>query len=554
MMIRRTLERNDMDAKRSQPQIIGYLLSLATTLCFWVMSGFAVSNAQEQNPSLSLATNSICSSTDTTDVKLLENVSVLVNGQTYRTDENGHHYSFVIPSGSIQIRASAPDIPNAKLAFVDYYETNLSGFKRYYADSSGTVTFNVSLYGGLAQIYLNRCTATEAKIKVITTVSRTLQDAANGVVQPVSDANVQIGDKPVQFDNEGIGFVTIRPETYKMSMSRGLGSTIGYIRLKETKSGADQSVLHGERAGSNGSIKEANVSFSASAANSGNLYDYELTVHFLNDFVPCNTCEVQVIAVQPGVQVHKAGRPEDEWIPATLDMVLKAGDEISCDPDGAISLRFRDGSTTVVKNTTQLKIGSYFTEGGVVRTEILLKMGEVASQVNKSEATKSDFRVKNATGTSCARGTIFTVRYDPQTQISTVMVEEGEVEVHALNPALPPVILKAHQQVQVSLNGIGEIKPFTPDSSGSTSKRAWLYVGIAIASMLALGALFFFFRRQHRRTMNPAFHPAGWNTPPVNVAPPVFDKASQKCPNPQCGKEALVGQELCEFCGTHLNA
>jgi hypothetical protein len=548
-----------MDAKRSQPQIIVYLLSLATTLCFLVISGLAVSNAQEQNPSLSLATNSICGSTDTTDVKLLENVSVLVNGQTYRTDENGSYYSFVIPSGAIQIRASAPDIPNAKLAFVDYNETNLSGFKRYYADSSGTVTFNVVGYGGLAQIYLNRCTATEARIKVITTLSMTLQDAANGVVQPVSDANVQIGDKPVQFDNEGIGFVTIRPETYKMSMSRGLGSTIGYIRLKETKSGADQSVLHGERAGSNGSIKEANVSFSASDANSGNLYDYELTVHFLSELVPCNTCEVHVISVQPGVQVHKAGRPEDEWIPATLDMVLKAGDEISCDPDGAIMLRFRDGATTVVKNTTQLKIGSYFTEGGIVRTEILLKMGEVAAQINKSEATKSDFRIKAPTGTTSSRDTAFTVRYDPQTQTSTVSVDEGVVVFTPTNPSLQPITVRARQQIQVSMNSVGTITSYSGDGAGSASKRAWLYVGIAFTSLLMLGPLFFFFRRRHRLARQPAFHPSGmnptgWNTPPVNVASPVFDKPSPKCPNPQCGKEALVGQELCEFCGAHLNA
>ena len=36
-----------------------------------------------------------------------------------------------------------------------------------------------------------------------------------------------------------------------------------------------------------------------------------------------------------------------------------------------------------------LQIASFFTEGGVVRTEILLKMGKVAAKVNKSEATKS---------------------------------------------------------------------------------------------------------------------------------------------------------------------
>ena len=115
--------------------------------------------------------------------------------------------------------------------------------------------------------------------------------------------------------------------------------------------------------------------------------------------------EVRVLAVNPDVQWHKSGAPENEWHDACKDTVLQQGDEISCDPDGAITLQFADNSTVVVKNTTQLKIGSFFTEGGVVRTEILLKMGEIAAQVNKSEATKSDFRIKNPTGTTSVRGT-----------------------------------------------------------------------------------------------------------------------------------------------------
>jgi hypothetical protein len=87
--------------------------------------------------------------------------------------------------------------------------------------------------------------------------------------------------------------------------------------------------------------------------------------------------EVRVVAVQPSVTVHRAGAPDDEWCEVEKGDILKQGDEISCDPDGAITLGFADNSTVVVKNTSQLKIASFFTSGGVVRTEILLKMGEV---------------------------------------------------------------------------------------------------------------------------------------------------------------------------------
>lgn len=134
--------------------------------------------------------------------------------------------------------------------------------------------------------------------------------------------------------------------------------------------------------------------------------------------------EVRVVAVQPEVQFHKAGTPDDAWLPVEKDTVLQQGDEISCDPDGAATLQFADNSTVVVKNTTQLKIASFFTEGGVVKTEILLKMGEVAAKVHKSEATKSDFRIKSPTGTASVRGTeLKEVSYNPVNGMKVVLVE-----------------------------------------------------------------------------------------------------------------------------------
>ena len=84
--------------------------------------------------------------------------------------------------------------------------------------------------------------------------------------------------------------------------------------------------------------------------------------------------EVRVVKVCPDVQFHKGGTPADAWLPVEKGTVLKAGDEISCDPDGSVVLAFADNSTVTVWDTTQLKIASFFTEGGVVRTKILLAM------------------------------------------------------------------------------------------------------------------------------------------------------------------------------------
>ena len=142
--------------------------------------------------------------------------------------------------------------------------------------------------------------------------------------------------------------------------------------------------------------------------------------------------EVRVVAVRPGVDVHKAGTPEDCWVPLDKDAVLQQGDEISVDPDGSATLQFADESTFVVKHTSQLKIASFFTEGGVTRTEILLRMGRVRANVRK--ATEEDLAPiltirsgKDHTGS--VRGTIFDVEYDPGAKRTRYAVIEGAVAV-----------------------------------------------------------------------------------------------------------------------------
>jgi hypothetical protein len=167
--------------------------------------------------------------------------------------------------------------------------------------------------------------------------------------------------------------------------------------------------------------------------------------------------EVRVVAVAQGAAFHKAGTPEDAWETLCPDTVLQQGDEISVDPDGAITLQFADNSTTVVKNTTQLKIASYFTEGGVVKTEILLRMGEIAAKVCKSCATKSDFRIKSPTGTASVRGTDFSVSYDPGGKAMLTTVREGLVEVDPEGAGLATTLVPAGKEVEVTAKAISPI-------------------------------------------------------------------------------------------------
>lgn len=160
--------------------------------------------------------------------------------------------------------------------------------------------------------------------------------------------------------------------------------------------------------------------------------------------------EVRVVAVTPSVAFHRGGGPDDKWCELEKDDVLKQGDEISADPDGSVTLAFADNSTVVVKNTTQLTIASFFTEGGVVRTEILLKMGEVAAKVNKSEATKSDFTIKSPTAAASTRGTTFRAFFDPGSKAMVTSTTEGVVEVDPARAGRKDVLVKAGREVEVT--------------------------------------------------------------------------------------------------------
>jgi hypothetical protein len=167
--------------------------------------------------------------------------------------------------------------------------------------------------------------------------------------------------------------------------------------------------------------------------------------------------EVRITKVVGGVAFHKARAPDDTWCVAEVDAVLKQGDEISCDPDGEVTLQFADNSTVVVKNTSQLKIASFFTEGGTVKTEILLKMGAVAAKVHKSEATKSDFRIKSPTATTSRRGTTFGVFYDPGSKATLVSVTEGLAFVNPRKRGLENVTVRPGKEVEVTPSAVSDV-------------------------------------------------------------------------------------------------
>lgn len=158
--------------------------------------------------------------------------------------------------------------------------------------------------------------------------------------------------------------------------------------------------------------------------------------------------EVRVISLKPAAEFKRAGC--GEWVELREGTTLKQGDELNVDPDGEVTLEFGDNSKVTIQETTQLKIASFFTEGGIVRTELLLKVGQVAAKVNKTETTRSDFRIKSPTHTSSVRGTAFSMFYDRGAKTSLVSVREGVVSVEGK-------LVRAGHEVEATPREVGPV-------------------------------------------------------------------------------------------------
>ena len=162
--------------------------------------------------------------------------------------------------------------------------------------------------------------------------------------------------------------------------------------------------------------------------------------------------EVRVVRMSGAAEVKRAGCSESVEI--REGTVLKQGDELNVDPDGEVVLEFGDNSRVTVMATSQLKIASFFTEGGIVRTELLLKLGQVAAEVNSSGTTRSDFRIQAPSGPGSVRGTTFSVFAD-HSKTSLWSVRKGIVSVRGKRGR--GKLVRAGREVEATPRGVGRI-------------------------------------------------------------------------------------------------
>ncbi|MCE9634974.1 MAG: choice-of-anchor D domain-containing protein [Planctomycetes bacterium] len=146
-----------------------------------------------------------------------------------------------------------------------------------------------------------------------------------------------------------------------------------------------------------------------------------------------------------------------DWTDLAEGAELDEQTEISTDPGSEVELEYPDGSTTIIRPASQIKVLALFTAGGVVTTEILLKVGELAAKVKKADVIRSDFKVRSPTATASVRGTEFDVVQDDVAGTTTVRVREGVVEVDPEGAGLKTVFVKAGLQVTVTATSVGKL-------------------------------------------------------------------------------------------------
>jgi len=166
--------------------------------------------------------------------------------------------------------------------------------------------------------------------------------------------------------------------------------------------------------------------------------------------------------------------------------------------NGFVGMQLRDGDVVVISGTAKLK---WLASNGIIsfedrRGSIIVIGPDNTPEGNKAAPGRSNleilrglgnfffppedferdengniikFRATTHTIALGVKGTVFSLGYDEQTQVSTVIVQEGVVEVTPTNPALRPFELRAGQRAEVSPTSVnGPNEPSTQDPAAGT--------------------------------------------------------------------------------------
>lgn len=122
--------------------------------------------------------------------------------------------------------------------------------------------------------------------------------------------------------------------------------------------------------------------------------------------------------------------PDGRSLAAAVGTELPEGSAVTTAPGGQATVKFFDGTVTIVQPDTNVTIQTHRTveesDGVKEETELDLKSGGVVNSLDPAKKNINRFRVRTAKGVAAARGTVFAVRITTEGN-STVATMSGTV-------------------------------------------------------------------------------------------------------------------------------
>jgi hypothetical protein len=164
------------------------------------------------------------------------------------------------------------------------------------------------------------------------------------------------------------------------------------------------------------------------------------------------TGDVEVMEISGEVDVSPGG-DDSKIAPLKKGAKVNTWDRIITGLGSKLKLRFADGTIVDVGELTDMKVNCFIDAGDAVQTRLWLRAGEVTLSSDSKERP-SGFEVKTPTSVCGRRGTVFTVKHNKVSGITTVRVTQGQVDVAPADPSLKPILLGPGESADVSLDRI----------------------------------------------------------------------------------------------------
>ena len=183
-----------------------------------------------------------------------------------------------------------------------------------------------------------------------------------------------------------------------------------------------------------------------------------MTVFFLTvpaaAFSAANDKAGDVVAIRGSAMVQR----EETEFRAEKKLVLLEKDYVETGEKSRLKMLFRDDSILALGSMSRLSVNQYLYSPEEKRSESIYELldGKLRAVVGSA-----DFSVKTPTAFAAARGTIFVVWYDPETESTLVAVLEGEVFIRNIDESVGGgQTVSAGQMVKIA----GNTPPTIPEA------------------------------------------------------------------------------------------